>query len=92
MISATKGLKSIRSASLSSGTLQLFLCVHQLVIARRRLVAPTARASLMAPIHRAAQMLDVAALQRELDAGVSPDLTDIGNVHEMESVVPLRRS
>ena len=30
----------------------------------------------MAPIHRAAQMLDVAALQRELDAGVSPDLTE----------------
>ena len=31
----------------------------------------------MAPIHDAADSLDVAALQRELDAGVSPDLLDV---------------
>ena len=35
----------------------------------------------MAPIHDAAQRLDLAALRRELDAGVSPDLLD-------ESILP----
>ena len=67
--------------------IELFVLLVLHVVSRDVVKSEVTRVSAMAPIHNAAYYLDLAALRRELDAGVSPDLVGFDGYFPLQDAI-----